>query len=726
MKHKLLSFILLLFALVAGIGSVWADTYNLVKNVSELSEGDVILIASGTTGSVKALGAQNSNNRAAASVTVTDGVISSIGNAVELTLDAKNASGKYTLKSSTGYLYAANSSNGKNNYLKEKDSKVYWSIEVNTSTYVATIKDSESSCNGKNWLRYNSGSTLFSCYSSGQNNVYIYKKQAEVAVTSLLVKTAPTKVHYEVGEALDMTGFVLDADGADVTSGYTMKIGETAISNGATLSSVGKKTITVTYRGKTVDQVISVGSATSIAVTTAPTKTSYDTGDSFDPTGMVVTATLSTGEALDPDTWTKEVTGYTIDPADGLQPSNTYVTITYAEQTATQNITVTDVAVKGVALNKTSTTIATGGTETLTLTFTPANATNKAVTWSSSDETVATVVDGKVTAVKSGTATITVTTTEGGFKAICTVTVIAAKGSVENPYTVAEVIDGKATGSGKYVKGYIVGSYGSGSKSNFARSGVSNANLALADDPDENDKDNTAPLQLPKGSVVRDNFNVQDNPQHIGVTQVIICGSIESYMSSNGIKSPSSATKVAEAVKVSNVGYATWSSDSPLDFTGSEVKAYVGTVSGGNLTFTPVTEVPANTGLLLYKEGGATVNVPVIASAAAVGENCLTGVNEATSISSDDYILNKVGENVGFYKAGSFTSLAAHRAYITSTAAAGIKNFVLNFDETDGIVEIMRNGDNEKMSAIFDLSGRRVSKPTKGIYVKNGRKFIVK
>ena len=179
-----------------------------------------------------------------------------------------------------------------------------------------------------------------------------------------------------------------------------------------------------------------------------------------------------------------------------------------------------------------------------------------------------------------------------------------------------------------------------------------------------------------------------------------------------------------EPVTVSAVGYATYCSANALDFTGSEVKAYVGTVSGGNLTFTPVTEVPANTGLLLYKEGGATVNVPVIASADPVGENCLTGVNEATAIDPEDYILNKVGENVGFYKAGSFTSLAAHRAYITALAATKIKNFVLNFDETDGIVEIMRNGDNEKMSAIYDLSGRRVVKPTKGLYIVNGKKVV--
>ena len=714
--------------------SSWADTYNLVKNVSELSEGDVILIASGTTGSVKALGAQNSNNRAAASVTVTDGVISSIGDAVELTLDAKNASGKYTkytLKSSTGYLYAANSSSGKNNYLKEKDSKVYWSIEVNTSTYVATIKDSESSCNNRNWLRYNSGSTLFSCYGSGQSDVYIYKKQAAVVVTSLSVKTAPTKVRYEVGEALDMTGFVLDADGADVTSGYTMKIGETSISNGATLSSVGKKTITVTYGGKTVDQVISVGSATSIAVTTAPTKTSYDTGDSFDPTGMVVTATLSTGEALDPDTWTKEVTGYTIDPADDLQPTDTYVTITYAGQTATQDITVTNVAVKGVSLNKTSTSIATGDTETLTLTFTPANATNKAVTWESSDETVATVDDGEVTAVKSGTATITVTTTDGSYQATCTVTVTAAKGSAENPYTVADVIGGTATGSSKYVKGYIVGSYGSGSKSNFARSGVSNTNLALADDPDESSVNSTIALQLPSGTI-RTNFNVQDNPQHIGVAQVVVCGNIVSYITTKGVKEPSSVTKVAEAVKVSSVGYATYVSDSKLDFTDKGIKAYIAKADGTTgVTFEQVEKVPANTGVLLYKDGGTTEEIPVLSGAAEDVTGNVFQKGAGAAVASEDgslhnYILNNVGGVVGFYKANGQT-VAKNRAYIQIDESILVKGFIAlpGSDEETGINAI-DNGQMTMDNAIYDLSGRRVAKPTKGLYIVNGKKVLVK
>ena len=82
------------------------------------------------------------------------------------------------------------------------------------------------------------------------------------------------------------------------------------------------------------------------------------------------------------------------------------------------------VAVTGVSLNKTETVIEQGKTETLTATVAPSNAANKAVTWKSSDEEVATVSDtGVVTAVAEGEAIITVTTAEGGKTATCVVTV---------------------------------------------------------------------------------------------------------------------------------------------------------------------------------------------------------------------------------------------------------------------------------------------------------------
>lgn len=86
--------------------------------------------------------------------------------------------------------------------------------------------------------------------------------------------------------------------------------------------------------------------------------------------------------------------------------------------------TVNGISVTGVKLNKTELSLEKGKTETLTATIEPSTATNKSVTWKSSNTGVAAVdQSGKVTAVAKGEATITVTTKDGGHKATCTVTV---------------------------------------------------------------------------------------------------------------------------------------------------------------------------------------------------------------------------------------------------------------------------------------------------------------
>lgn len=81
------------------------------------------------------------------------------------------------------------------------------------------------------------------------------------------------------------------------------------------------------------------------------------------------------------------------------------------------------VEVSAISVDKEATTLPVGTSETLVVTFDPTNATNKNVTWSSSDEGVATVADGVVTAVTEGTATITATS-NNGKTATTTVTVV--------------------------------------------------------------------------------------------------------------------------------------------------------------------------------------------------------------------------------------------------------------------------------------------------------------
>jgi uncharacterized protein YjdB len=115
---------------------------------------------------------------------------------------------------------------------------------------------------------------------------------------------------------------------------------------------------------------------------------------------------------------------------------------TYNSLSAPCTVTVTmPIAVTGVTLDKDALIIGVGGIEKLTATIAPANATNKTVTWWTSDFTVATVsADGTVSAVDTGTATITAITLDGSHRADCAVT-------ITNPIAVSGVLLNKNTAS---------------------------------------------------------------------------------------------------------------------------------------------------------------------------------------------------------------------------------------------------------------------------------------
>ena len=94
------------------------------------------------------------------------------------------------------------------------------------------------------------------------------------------------------------------------------------------------------------------------------------------------------------------------------------------------------VAVESVTLNKTELTLEVGGEETLTATVTPDNATDKTVTWSSDNTAVATVENGKITAVAAGNATITAKAGDKTAACIVTVNAIAPSGIAGTYYMV--------------------------------------------------------------------------------------------------------------------------------------------------------------------------------------------------------------------------------------------------------------------------------------------------
>lgn len=180
--------------------------------------------------------------------------------------------------------------------------------------------------------------------------------------------------------------------------------------------------------------------------------------------------------------------------------------------------------------------------------------------------------------------------------------------------------------------------------------------------------------------------------------------------------------------------YATYANhDYALDFTGvSGLIAYTATVSGDKVTFTPATQVPAGTGLLLK---GATADVPVIANATAISENVLYAPTAAvTGLAYNDgtyynYILTQpAGKAVGFYRANS-SNVAVGKAYLRIPQSGGARQFTfIGLDgnsEASGISQI----ETEKLNledSVYNLQGLRVAQPQKGLYIMNGKKIIIK
>ena len=161
----------------------------------------------------------------------------------------------------------------------------------------------------------------------------------------------------------------------------------------------------------------------------------------------------------------------------------------------------------------------------------------------------------------------------------------------------------------------------------------------------------------------------------------------------------------------------------------ANVKAYTVTATDAKATLAEVTTtIPAGTAVLLEKTGeGTSFNFEFAASATATeGNNNLTGVYVNTDIPAETtaYILGEKDGQYGFYKLNaSERNLAANKAYLTLPAAQANLQSIIIGGGTTGIDEIV-TGEAAK-EVYFDLQGRRVQNPTKGIYVtKSGKKVV--
>lgn len=184
------------------------------------------------------------------------------------------------------------------------------------------------------------------------------------------------------------------------------------------------------------------------------------------------------------------------------------------------------------------------------------------------------------------------------------------------------------------------------------------------------------------------------------------------------------------AVNIGSAGYATFGYPFAVDLSGlgEGQDAYTVTVSGDKAQLTSVKgkKIPANTGIILTGSGNVTIPLTTETTDDVSGNQLLVSDGTKTGDGSSIYVLANGTNGVGFYKLESGDAIAAGKAYLQVTPPSASSFFDID-DGTTGITMVQGEGFMVNGSDIYyDLQGRRVAKPTKGLYIVNGKKVIIK
>ena len=182
---------------------------------------------------------------------------------------------------------------------------------------------------------------------------------------------------------------------------------------------------------------------------------------------------------------------------------------------------------------------------------------------------------------------------------------------------------------------------------------------------------------------------------------------------------------------VNGTSYASFYVDYPVVVTSDNVKVYTGTVNNNSLDMTEAGDkiIPANVGVVLISEtGGTTAAISISDGAGDPKSSDLTGTTTARDITGQQNNYLVLGRDasdltkVGFYRPNG-TEIPANKAYIYLEGGS-VQGLAFNFDgATTDINSISAATDKQE---IYDLSGRRVMKANKGLYIINGKKCFIK
>lgn len=644
--------------------------------------------------------------------------------------------------------------------------------KVSTLNFTAKCYGSGTADDGVTWTVKSDASE-----SAFDNVRGIHYGTGKVAVSYLTLTTSGIKG--------TITKIVVNASGASGTSGkLNVKVGESAFGSQKSLRSTATN---YTFEGSasgTIEVKLSQSSAKIALYVKSITVYYYNdlaiTAISLDKasttlragTTETLTATVTPENATDAVVWSsgnKNVA--TVENGVVTAVAGGTATITAAsasDATIKAECVVTvlaPIAVTGVTLNKTATTLLVGWKETLTATVAPEDATNKDIVWSSSDESVATVENGVVTAVAKGTADITVTTVDGNHQATCKVKV--------NP----AAINPEGTGlGGKYVlvtdastlkdgdKLVIVcekaGKIMAGDKGdNRAAVDVTIEERTIVDLPSAAEvitlvKDSKVWhlkvaegylyaassennwLKTKSGFDPNSNSNASITIDADGNAIIKFVGentirNIIMYNSSHSLFSCYQSNQAAVQlyryepetsfdISIGATGYRTIVTAKDVTVPES-VEAYVVTENNDkDVILAQVTTLMAGEPYILKgAEGSHTLTVADQAEQPATNKLEISDEKTGTGV----FVLANKSKGVGFYRwVGG--PLGAGRVYLPAVTSSNAIEYLGFSDDATGIHSI----DNGQLTIdnVYDLSGRRVAQPSKGLYIINGKKVVLK
>jgi len=182
-------------------------------------------------------------------------------------------------------------------------------------------------------------------------------------------------------------------------------------------------------------------------------------------------------------------------------------------------------------------------------------------------------------------------------------------------------------------------------------------------------------------------------------------------ITSYSVVNPESVSKT-----ISSEGWSTYCSPYILDFTSA-------------MTKTPVTgAVPAGTGLLLKGTASAEVAIPVAATAGFdVTANKLVGVTASETLDAKGGYVLMTSPSLAFYQNNNDFTLSANSAYLPAGFDGTSAPVFLLFSGSEATgINAVQGSQSKANGEYYNLNGQRVDQPTKGLYIVNGKKVVVK